>query len=553
MSIARRWLNQIGGPNALSIWSWLITLPIGLIVSNITTSPSSGDWNPLVWSAVLLAVHALLGGLMWIAAVTLLPHRARPSRPVLAVLVFVALGLIRVGLLEVLDPLFGPQGSTLESRLLTNVIGGTILLALIAVLVDDYRTHSEIAGQLRRAEASLKWLAEQESETLRTADLDEIGQVRAQVEAQLRDGDSGAEHIRRISESIVRTRSHYLAETPSLDIHAQTADPRSRREIAMSVVQGLAWPNPIALALLVELLALASVATSWSWSVAIANAVIAGLLIAVATTMARRLVPLPRGAWARTVVIVLGMVLLAFGVSTLSSILVSAIAAPFRPALGIAATLLVVVGLGVSLWSSVTRDRQRQREVMMTAVSDEARELERIHGEVARRRASAAEFLHGPIQGQLVASALKGDSNEEALEAVEKRFAEYSASANTWDVQEQVDELISAWAGVMSVKVTCSADTWDRLRRTPLTSRLLVDTLSEAVTNSVRHGVVSDIDVTIDITGEDSRERVRLTVSSLGTLTNGIGNGTGLARLADRGALITLEQVDERVVTQALF
>jgi hypothetical protein len=247
------------------------------------------------------------------------------------------------------------------------------------------------------------------------------------------------------------------------------------------------------------------------------------------------------------------MALLAFGVSTLSSILVSAITAPFRPALGIAATLLVVVGLGVSLWSSVTRDRQRQREVMMKAVSDEARELERIHGEVARRRASAAEFLHGPIQGQLVASALKGDSNEEALEAVEKRFAEYSASANTWDVQEQVDELICAWAGVMSVKVMCSADTWDRLRRTPLTSRLLVDTLSEAVTNSVRHGVVSDVDVTIDITGEDSRERVRLTVSSLGTLTNGIGNGTGLARLADRGALITLEQVDERVVTQALF
>ena len=553
MSVARRWLNQIGGPNALSIWSWLITLPIGLIVSNITTSASPVEWNRLVWSAVLLAVHVLLGGLMWIAAVTLLPHRTRPSRPVVALAVFVALGLMRVGLLEVLDPLFGPQGSTLESRVLTNVIGGTILLALIAVLVDDYRTHSEIAGQLRRAEASLKWLADQESETLRAADLDEIALVRAQVEAQLRDGDSGAGHIRRISESIVRTRSHYLAETPSLDIPAQTADPRSRREIAMSVVQGLAWPNPIALALLVELLALASVATSWSWSVAIANAVIAGLLIAAATIMTRRFIPLPRVAWVRPVVIVLGMVLLALGVSTLSSILVSAIATPFRPSLGIAATLLVVVGLGVSVWSSVTRDRQRQREVMMKAVSDEAQELERIHGEVARRRASAAEFLHGPIQGQLVASALKGDSNEEALEAVEKRFAEYNASTTTWDAQEQVDELINAWAGVMSVKVTCSGDTWDRLRRTPLTSRLLVDTLSEAVTNSVRHGTLADVDVVIATEEFEELVRVSLTVTSHGTLTRGTGNGTGLARLMDRGADIALHQDGVHVVMRALL
>ena len=553
MSTAPRWFHQIGGPNALSIWSWLITLPIGLIISSVTTSPSTADWNPLVWTAVLVAVQTLLGALMWIAAVTLLPHRARPSRPALALSVFFSLGLIRVGLLEVLDPLFGPQGSSLQSRALTNVVGGTILLALIAVLVDDYRTHSEIAGQLRRAEASLKWLVEQETATLRAADLDEIARVRSQVEARLREGDSGTEHIRRISESIVRTRSHYLAETPGLDIPVHVADARSRGEIAMSVVQGLNWPHPLALALLAELLVLASVATSWSWSVAIANAVIAGLLIAGATAIARRFIPLPRAAWARPLLIVLGMALLGLGVATLSSILVSAITSPFRPALGIASTLLVVVGLGVSAWSSVTRDRQRQREVMMTAVASEAQALERIHGEVARRRASAAEFLHGPIQGQLVASALKGDSNEEALAAVEKRFAEYSTSAARWDAGEQVDELVSAWAGVMSVRVSCSSDTWKHLRRTPLTSRLLVDTLSEALTNSVRHGTIADVDVVISTKEIDGHVRISLSVRSQGTLNRGTSKGTGLARLMDRGAQITLRQVGGHVVMSALL
>jgi ribosomal protein L22 len=186
---------------------------------------------------------------------------------------------------------------------------------------------------------------------------------------------------------------------------------------------------------------------------------------------------------------------------------------------------------------------------MLAAVSDEAQELERIYGEVARRRAAASEFLHGPIQSQLVASALKGETNEQALEAIEKRFAEYNASTSRWDVHEQVAALTDAWADVMTIRITCPPEMWQRLQREQLTARLLVDTLSEAVTNAVRHGEVADIDVTID----ETDNRVRLTVSSLGTLTDGIGNGTGLARLVDRGARITLEQVHGRVVMQTLL
>jgi predicted nucleotidyltransferase len=232
-----------------------------------------------------------------------------------------------------------------------------------------------------------------------------------------------------------------------------------------------------------------------------------------------------------------------------SSALVTVIAEPFPPAVGPAVVLLVAVGLGLSTWNSVTRDRRQRRESMLAAVSEEAQTLERVHGEVARRRAAAAEFLHGPIQSQLVASALKGETNEQALEAIEKRFAEYNASTTRWDVQEQVAALADAWSDVMAIRVSCAPEMWQRLQRGQLTARLLVDSLSEAVTNAVRHGEVADIDVTID----DTDNRVRLTVSSLGTLTNGIGNGSGLARLVDRGALITLDQVNERVVMHALL
>jgi hypothetical protein len=551
VSIARRWLNQIGGPNALSIWSWLITLPLALMVGNLAPQSPSRDYNVLVWTLTLLAIHVLLGVVMWIAAITLLPNRPRASRPAVALLVFAILGAGRVGLLELLDPILGPQGTSLESRLLTNVVGGTIVLALIAVLVDDYRTHAAIESQLRQAQASLQWLAEREPEALRAADLDQIAKVRSQVEAELRGSATGPDHIRQISETVVRAQSHYLADGTGPDLIRPEPERRSTGEVTESILRGLDWPNPLALALVVELVAFPSVVTGWSLPTAVANVLIAGSFIALAAAAARRFIPLPNAGWARPIVIVGVLAAFALGLSIAASVLVTAIAGPFPIAIGPAVVLLVVFGLGLSTWNSVMRDRQQRREAMLIAVSDEAQALERVHGEVARRRAAAAEFLHGPIQSQLVASALKGESNEDALQAIERRFAEYSAASTTWDVQEQVNELLNAWAGIITITVTCSDETWQRVRREPLTARLLVDTLSEAVTNAVRHGEIADIEVTIDTTEADAR--VRLTVRSQGTLTDGIGNGTGLARLIDRGAQITLEQVYGLVVMRALL
>jgi hypothetical protein len=553
VTTARRWLDQIGGPNALSIWSWLITLPLALMVGNLAPQSPSRDYNVLVWTATLLAIHVLLGVVMWVAAITLLPNRPRASRPVVALLVFAALGAGRIGLLELLDPILGPQGTSLESRLLTNVVGGTIVLALIAVLVDDYRTHAAIESQLRQAQASLQWLAEREPEALRAADLDEIARVRSQVEAELRGTATGPDHIRQISETVVRAQSHYLAEGLGPDLVRREPEKRSRREVTDSILRGLTWPNPLTLALVVELVAFPSVVTGWNLPIALANLLIAGSFIALAVATARRFIPLPNTGWARLLVIVGVLAAFGSGLSVAASVLVTAVAGPFPLAIGPAVVLLVVFGLGLSTWNSVTRDRQQRRQAMLVTVAEEAQALERVHGEVARRRAAAAEFLHGPIQSQLVASALKGESNEDALQAIERRFAEYSATSTTLDVQEQVNELAHAWADVMTITVTCSAETWNRLRRTPLTSRLLVDTLSEALTNSVRHGSVADVDVVIATDEIEDHVRVSLTVASLGTLTRGTGNGTGLARLMDRGANITLHQDGEQVVMRALL
>ena len=553
MTSVRRWLDQIGGPNAISIWSWVITLPIALVVGNISTASRENNSDFLVWTAVLFVVHVLLGAVMWVAFKAVLPNRPRRPRPFVALAVFVTLGLARAGLLEGLDPLFGPQGTPLVSRILTNIIGGTLILALIAVVVDDYRTHSEMAYQLRTTQMSLRAFAEQETETLRAADLDEIAKVKIEVEDELRQRNGGAEHIRMVSEKIVRTRSHYLAKADADAVTVAVDESRSAREIVRSVALGLNFPSPIVFAVLVELLVIGSVATSWNWAIALTNAIFAGTVIAVTLHLARRFIHLPSVAWLRVLVITLALILLALAVSWISSAFISASLGEFPPPYAAAVILLLVVGLGIATWESVTRDRQMQRQALMETVAREAEVIDRVHGEVARRRAAAAEFLHGPIQSQLVASALRGESNEQALAAVEQRFAEYNATTSAWDAREQVVELVEAWSDVMTIDVECDPHIWDHLKREQLTSRLLVDVLSEAITNSVRHGTLGDIEIVIDETTHADGNRVQMTVASLGALSGGVGNGTGLARLVDRGAHIMLEQVDDRVVLRVLL
>ena len=395
------------------------------MVGNFNLVASSGQFGLWLWNGLLLLVHLALGIMMLWASKTFLETGEREAKPYLALFFFASLGFIRTLALEVLDPIFGPNLATLESRLLTNVVGGILLLALVAIAVDDYRSHSHLASQLQRAQASLKWLNDQETSTLRAADLDEIAQVRAEVESELRSGQTGADNIRRISELLVRARSHVLAETTELQIEYPAPAPRSKLLGLQSILSALRWPNPVALALLLELIVVGAIASLWGLTVAITNFFFAGLVIALGAWLLRRYVQLPKSRALRLALIALALSILAVITSLGSSAFITSLVGPFPPNYATAVVLVTLVGLGLSAWDSVTRDRQNQRQILMSQVSKEAELMERLHGEVSKRRAAAADFLHGPIQSQLVASALRGETNEEALAAVERRFDEY--------------------------------------------------------------------------------------------------------------------------------
>ena len=544
-------MAQMGGPNFLSIWSFWITLPLALVVGNLNLMSQTADYNLLVWGGILVVVHLALGLIMF-GAKKLSQNSVRENpKPFRALALFALLGLFRSFSLEILDPFFGPDYATFTSRLITNVIGGTLVMALIAIVVDDYRNHAQLAIEINRAKASLRWLNERKPSALRAADLDEIAKVRVEVERELRSGKTGAESIRQISERTVRTRSHYLAETTELGLGETPVPSRSGLRVVQSILGGLRWPNPIALAVLLELIALGAVAGYWGLTVAILNFFIAGVLIAAGAALLRHFMPLPSGNLSRPIVMASALGLLGLPVASVPSYVISSLVSPFPAYYAPAVTLILLIGFGISTWDSVTRDRENQRQLLMTEVSHEAELLEQLRDEVAKRRAAAADFLHGPIQSQLVASALRGESNEKALEAVERRFDEYALSQVSTDPRTQVTELVDAWSDLLDIKLNAEDGVWDSLSLHPVTSKLLTDILSEAITNIVRHGELGTEEVNVSIEASEPNAKFRLTVSSSGKLSGGIGAGSGLARLMDRGALISLEQIDGKVVLKA--
>ena len=86
-------LQQIGGRNAISRWSWIITIPLAVLVSSNYAASTTLD-QVVLWQSIVLAVHVLLGLAMWVAWKTVLPATNRASRPVTALVFFGLLGLL---------------------------------------------------------------------------------------------------------------------------------------------------------------------------------------------------------------------------------------------------------------------------------------------------------------------------------------------------------------------------------------------------------------------------------------------------------------------------
>ncbi len=536
-------LQQIGGRSAISIWSWVITIPLAIVVSSVY-EPDPSWVDVLAWVGIVLAVHVLLGGFMWVASRSFLANTDRPSRPLVAVAFFASLGLVRALLLQFAQDNVGIAAGVFSGRLAVNVIGSVVALSAIAIVVDDYRTDEGIVRRLRIARDALMRIRDNEAATLRSADLEVLAQVERRVADELSRVGADPVGVRTIASDIVRPVSHELVTAPPDVITGEVDDAAHRTRLTFSDAFGrLRPPSPPAVAIVLEATILAAVAVRFGVPIALANLVLGGALICVGCWILVRLLPLPRGPWARLLILAAALAAVGACAAAVTGAILDPIGSTFPAGLIGVSGGVCGIGVAVSLRAAVNAGRQARQEALADAVGEQAGEIERLRGAIEQRRLQAGRFLHGTIQGELIAAALRGDTPQQIRSTVAQRFAEYGITVER-TAEDQVRGVIDAWATVLDIDDTIDPGCWSTLDEHPERLHLLVDALSEGLTNVVRHSSSRAALVTLESTNLSLTLRVR----SRGTLISPRDPGVGLEQLRARGARVDLAVTPE--VTQ---
>ncbi|MCG2799279.1 MAG: hypothetical protein L6367_12155 [Cellulomonas sp.] len=600
------WGRVAGSGHFFTRWSWLVTLPFAITVLGGYDSATTGHARA-VGAGLALVVHVLLGGVGLVAAAV--ERRAGTAR---ARVVTVAVGVLVIGLLR---PVLAAAGATWSglvlyespfwARVATNLVAVTVALGVIARVTVTVQARRSAADRLR---AVLTALDDQRRADARSADdltAELLTSTRAAIRANLPDAQLGvddpvraAELLRTFSEQVVRPLSHRLFDDP-VEAAPGPGDDRPGPTTPAPVPH---LPTPAAGATAPHRTAdrpgpglLDAAPVGWTAAVYAglwvpytiahlepvlgARLVLGTFLLAtagnwvVAATVRR-----VTSRW-RPVALVLGYVVVGDVLVTVAS---AAVVLPGSPG-----TLLLTgvvaypaFALSVAAGRAGLRRLLEVERALAQAVSD-SRALslaERNRLLLARHR--VARLLHADVQAQCVQAALAlargndGPSWSQALAGIVALLDDPgrhdpgpgSAPLTTGrpptdpapaSAADQLGALLDAWRHALDVTVRAEDDVWPVLDADPARAELVLDAVSEGLTNAARHAAEPRAAVGLRTVAEGVAQgagRVTVQIESPGVLTGsgttGDAAGYGLDQLRSRALDLALSQVGDVVRLQ---
>lgn len=555
--------RRIGGPAAVSVWSVLLpglVWPL-TVWSNPALGGSPADWA-LVGAAALVAAGAVLG----LARLTVLTARPRPPRPWTALAAFALAGAAHGAVSEWLRVDAGIDAEVSPGRIALRALLGVVWLAVIALAVDESRRHRAVMAELGRR------LAEQrEVERIERVRLDEVvREVRAEavapvlaavqrIRAALAAAD-GAEaeaalRLGAVIERQVRPASHALLDDASgwAPPPVPEAPPPWRRRLARIATAAGGRPSlhPWIAALVFEVTVTPLLIAQGEPPLVVAvNAIVGGLILAGASLLANRLAAArldAAGPVARLAAVVgAGVVAIALGNAAflvLTGLVVGT--ATWYPVTLVTFPLLVVL---LNVAGGVGRDRRAEEERLAAASRQVEWAIARIAQRVRHERRLLGAWLHGPMQGALLAVAARleradaGDRSAAITAALPELAAAIDAAQRLLDGEEPppaagldaLTDVVRMWEGVLAVEVLLGTPVRDRLAGDPSALAVAVDVVAEALANAVRHGGAAAARVRIEVVGPP--DRLRIAVADDGVLVEDPEPGMG-SRLLDAVAL----------------
>lgn len=573
-----RLLRRIGGPNAITGWSFALSMGVFLLVTLIPTERD--QYVGALDERMLLALLGTGAGLvvLGVAWLTVLRPRGRGNRPVAALVVFALAGAVQGVTVVWLRQVMGLDDIGGLSVILSRAAAGAIWLAFIAVVVDQARSHAlrvaELAARIRAMEAAVAREEDDlrgEVERMRShvlapvrAALDDItGRVAAMPDAARATDEALA--LRRLVDEEVRPLSHELLGEmpPEAEVDPDEVVPPRRERMATVVrlaVTRLAEPVWLAVALPMTLVLLFAVQQVGPLFV-----VLAGITYLVETFVLFRLAKalldhrLPAMRTPAAAACVLATYLVIAGVSVANGWAWGGLAAMGRWIEWPAFITLPTIWLVLATIQAGERERSAVEAQLEDVLERLAVITTRRRQRIRHERQVLGRLLHGSTQATLLSvSARLAQSADDTdqrpsvraaaddLAALRERLAD--ASGEDWLARDALHDLVALWSGVVEVHLDVSEEVLDLLDAAPATRTGVLDVVAEGLTNAVRHGGAARVDVGI---GQADPDRMRIVVRDDGRGPGASTPGMGTELLDDVASAWALERTGDGTVLEA--
>ena len=510
---AKRLFQQVGSRYALSNRTLLLFLipafGVGLIFDQ-TRSDSTFEYRLISSTAGYFATIVPL-----LIARIFLPNKPRKSRPVLIMVIFALAGLIRGLTLLEFSILFGEFQ---EGEILYRLVGGPLftLISLIlnAIFASNFARHKEAlvllaaerlrlqvrsAGVLARVQQQQEELAAKVETLLRPA-------IKKIQETLASDTSAAAiNSLRNAADEVVRPLSREVAEgDDDLNFESEPAAVRVKSALPKRIILGEFlipfWAATMSIGLLFSsTLLLEQPLTALLVLVFIFALVFCFGRIVQALTNKLEIPTL--AAW------VLVPLVYAFPLSGFFLL---------KPVLNMQSTdaqIFTVMffewNLGLLLFFAQLV--QLQRRETAERLEDVNKQLEiissRLSQELWLNRKRMAALLHGPVQAALYASAMgmaqTSNPTPEYLARVQKDIESSLEQLNNPNRLESqtllsvLNQVKDLWSDSVEIRIDVPAELEQAITKEPLTCDATIELTRELVTNSIKHGQASQVDIKI--------------------------------------------------------
>lgn len=557
--MVQRWAAAIGGPYAITVWSWLVTFPFALVVGvsgGILLGKPMG-----LWLLAVVAVQLVLIVPLGLARLLLLPPRPRRARPVTALGVFAFVGASRALLLASVAMFMGDALSArfIVGWLVAGAVYGIFALSAVAIVISGMRQHRDAMQRLAEVETSLSTIRDIDSTRRHELEQVFVTEVEGSVATALA-GIRGAglqtkqevsQALRTIAAEIVRPLSHRLVDSDGWDAVLLAPSPTvvPRQERTRLLLGQMRPASPVLLVAVIELLALPFLLERFGPAFAVMNVIVGGGALLAGSWLVLRLWPKGGMTGTRFVALVLAYAAagaVASGVVGLADSLVG-LGVPF---FWTTIVFVPAAGLAISLMAALERRRDEVERDLSGLISREALETAQLRASLAHLRRRLAKVLHSAVQSEFIASALtlaaQQDQSQRAVDEELDRLAESVRSrvrlsdAPTQSARERVDGLVEVWTEVLGATLDSDEQVWLVLDEDMRLQDRVVDIVAEGLANAVRHGSGSGVSVGV----RWERPNVLVTVASPGALVANPSAGLGSRVLAESADTWSLADTD---------